>query len=207
MNNPVKSIYLFFMVWLMFTAVQAFATENYSKHRLSENNIQTFDFKDADLGDVLKVFSALTGKNVTGTPEVLKLKITLYLKSIPTLPALETLCKIYNLWYVEEQGIIRIMKMEEYARELILRRDEKTRIFNLKFASCLTVAEMISCIFGDRVEYEEPDDVESYGHVGTDDFPDIGETDSDSGSDNKRYGSNQRRCRRITEINKIIKIE
>ncbi|MCK4690686.1 MAG: hypothetical protein KAT20_02695, partial [Desulfuromonadales bacterium] len=94
---------------------------------------------------------------------------------------LETLCKNYNLWYTEESSVIRVMQVEEYGRELVLRRDEKTRVFNLKYASCLSLADAVSRIFGDKLKYDPPKDVQSYGHVGTDKFPSIGEEISISG--------------------------
>jgi general secretion pathway protein D len=137
--------------------------------------IGIFDFRDARLREVLQLFSEMTGKNVVATPEIQDLEISLYLQKVEPLKALEVLCKNYNLWFTDQEDIIRVMKVEEYGRELVLRRDERTKVFNLKYASCLTVAEMIANIFGERVRYAAPEDVQSYGHVGTDEFPTIGE--------------------------------
>ncbi|MFW5733748.1 MAG: type II secretion system protein GspD, partial [Oceanidesulfovibrio sp.] len=75
--------------------------------------------------------------------------------------------------------VVRVMKVEEYGRELILRRDEKTRVFNLKYASCLTVALTVASIFGERVKYVAPEEITSYGHVGTDSYPEVGEYPDD----------------------------
>ena len=153
----------------------------------SRNNtaIGIFDFRDAPLGDVLKVFTEMTKKNVVATPEILDLEVSLYLEAVDPLKALETLCKNYNLWYAVDGNIIRVMKVEEYGRELVLRRDEKTEIYPLKYASCLSVAEMIACVFGSRIQYNEPDAVESYGHVGTDELPEIGKEMEVDGADDK----------------------
>lgn len=143
--------------------------------------IVVFDFRDAPLVDVLKLFTEMTGNNVVATPEILDKKISLYLEDVDPLLALEVVCKNHNLWYTTEANVIRVMKVEEYGRELVLRRDERTQVFNLRYASCVTVAEAIANIFGKRVQYNEPNEVESYGHVGTDDFPDIGEEVAVSG--------------------------
>ena len=140
----------------------------------SNGPIGVFDFRRAPLGDVLKIFTEMTKKNVVATPEILDLKVSLYLEAVDPLKALETICKNYNLWYAVDGNIIRVMKVEEYGRELVLRRDEKTRVYPLKYASCLSVADMIASVFGSRIQYNAPETVESYGHVGTDELPDIG---------------------------------
>ncbi len=144
--------------------------------RLGERGrIAFFDFRGAPLVDVLKVFAQLTGKNVVPTPDVQDLPVTLYLEKVTPMMALETLCKNYNLWFTAEDNVVRVMKVEEYAREIVLRRDEKTGVFELKYASCLAVADAIASVLGKRIAYEEPEEVRSYGHVGTDELPDFDE--------------------------------
>ena len=165
----------------------------------SRNNtaIGIFDFRDAPLGDVLKVFTEMTKKNVVATPEILDLEVSLYLEAVDPLKALETLCKNYNLWYAVDGNIIRVMKVEEYGRELVLRRDEKTEIYPLKYASCLSVAEMIACVFGSRIQYNEPDAVESYGHVGTDELPEIGREMEVDGANDKDDEKTRKRKKNV----------
>lgn len=137
--------------------------------------IEIFHFEETPLRDVLRLISELTKKNVVATPTIQEIKISMYLRDVEPLLALEILCKNYNLWFTEQRNIIRVMKIEEYGRELTLRRDERTQVFNLKYASCFTVAEAIGNVFGTRVELLAPKEVESYGHVGTDRYPKIGE--------------------------------
>ncbi|MCK5305987.1 MAG: type II secretion system protein GspD [Candidatus Omnitrophica bacterium] len=132
-----------------------------------EEKISVFDFKETPIVDVSKVFTDLTGKNVVVSKDIMKLKITLFLKEVTPQDALKTMCKLYNLWFSEEDNVIRIMTVEEYGKELTVRRDEKTVVYNLKYASCLAVADLLDNLFGDRIEYVEPDEVKSYGHIGT----------------------------------------
>ena len=132
-----------------------------------EKKIGVFDFKETPMSDVLKVFTELTGQNVVATKGVMKFKVTLFLKDIDPKGALKTMCKLYNFWYSEEDNVIRIMTAEDYGKELTIRRDEKTFVYKLKYASCLAVADLLDSLFGNRIEYVEPGEIESYGHVGT----------------------------------------
>ncbi len=192
MNKIIKIIHFLLIVTVVFIGVRSSANAGINLDpKKNQSNIHVFDFKSAKLGDVLKIFTSLTGKNVTVTPEIVDLEVTLYLEKIKPMIALSTLCKNYNLWYVQESNVIRVMKVEEYARELILRRDEKTRVFNLRYAACNSVAEMISCVFGERIEYQAPKIVESYGHVGTDDLPKIGGGAKITGGSKSGSGKNK----------------
>ncbi|HUU68580.1 MAG TPA: hypothetical protein VM186_03590 [Planctomycetota bacterium] len=129
--------------------------------------IAVFDFKDTPMPDVLKVFTTLTGMNVVASSTVANLKITLFLKDVSPRAALSTMCKLYNLWFTEDENVIRVITAEEYGKELIIRRDEKTVVLTLKYASVLGVADTIAKLMGDSVVYEQPEEFASYGHVGT----------------------------------------
>lgn len=132
-----------------------------------EEKISILDFKETPICDVFKVFTDLTGKNIVAGKDIMKLKITLFLKGVSSQEALKTMCKLYNLWFSEEDSVIRIMTAQEYGKELTIRRDEKTVVYELKYASCLAVADLLDNLFGNRIEYVEPEEIESYGHVGT----------------------------------------
>jgi len=134
---------------------------------LDTERIGVFDFKETPMVDVLKVFTMLTGQNVVAGKSVMDMKITLFLKDVTPRVALSTMCKLYNLWYTQDENVIRIVTAEEYGKELVVRRDEKTLVFNLKYASALGVADMIAKLMGDAIVYEEPEEFASYGHVGT----------------------------------------
>jgi len=152
--------------------------------------IRVFNFIETPLSDVLRLLTEMTKTNIVATPAILMEPITLYLEDVTPMVALAVLCKNYNFWYAEEDGVVRVMRLEEYGRELMLRRDERTEIFELKYASCIGVAESIRNVYQDAIVFEAPTEMalKSYGHVGTDALPTIGskmeklETSSSSSS-------------------------
>ncbi|MFW5735490.1 MAG: hypothetical protein ACOCWR_10555, partial [Oceanidesulfovibrio sp.] len=58
--------------------------------------IDVFDFRNTPLRDVLQVLSQLTGRNVVATPEIQELPISIYLREVKPMLALEVLAKNYN---------------------------------------------------------------------------------------------------------------
>ncbi len=163
--------------------------------------VEVFQFDKTPLSEILRLISEMTGQNVVATPEIQSLPISIYLNNVTPILALEVICKTYNLWFSEQDNVIRVMRVEEYGRELTLRRDEQTRVYNLKYASCYTVGEVIKNVFGSRVRLTSPEQTESYGHVGTDVFPDIGtEPDVETDDDEVEEDDYETKQKGVTEL-------
>lgn len=143
------------------------AADRPAESLLDEKRIAVFDFKETPMVEVLKVFTVLTDCNVVASKGVMNLQITMFLKDVTPRVALSTMCKLYNLWFVENENVIRIITAEEYGKELIVRRDESAVVITLRYASALGVADMVAKLMKDCVVYEEPEEFASYGHVGT----------------------------------------
>ncbi len=136
--------------------------------------ISSFDFRQTPLSDVFKIFTLQTGKNVIAAPDIKDMPVTLYLENVRPMLALETLCKNHGLWYAEERNVIRVMKTSEFSKGLAFGREENLRHLPLKYASCLTIAEIVSAIYSDKITYSPPGTNESFNHIGTDQYPTIG---------------------------------
>lgn len=147
---------------------QALAQTKIPRVELSDQTlIKRLELKDAKLIDAARLISEMTGLNIVVTPSAGDKRVKLYLKDISPKESLKTMCKLNNLWFVEEDNAIRIMSAEDYGKELTIHRDEKTFVYKLKYASSLAVADLLANLYGTRVEYQEPEQFESYGHVGT----------------------------------------
>ncbi|MFI3270994.1 MAG: hypothetical protein R3Y11_02670 [Pseudomonadota bacterium] len=157
------------------SSLDILAKSSVFEEKSKDNVIEVFLFDKTPLSDILHMIAEMTGQNVVATPEIQSLPISLFLRNVTAFTALEVICKNYNLWFTEQNNIVSVMTIDEYGRELTLRRDEQTAVFNLKYASCITVAEAIANVFGTRVYVTSPEEVASFGHIGTDDYPSIGD--------------------------------
>ena len=207
------------LVFLM--SFQALAQMKTPQVELSDKaRIKRLELKDAKLIDAARLISEMTGLNIVVTPTAGEKRVKLYLKDISPKESLKTMCKLNNLWFVEEDNAIRIMSAEDYGKELTIHRDEKTFVYKLKYASSLSVADLLANLYGTRVEYQEPEQFESYGHVGTErtnlneagsvDLRDRSRTDDSRGSDRyrartTRYDETYAASRRAKEALEIEK--
>jgi general secretion pathway protein D len=160
----INRVLAFLLLFLIFS-VSAFA-EEMKVEKLEEEKVYVFDFKGASLSEVLKVFTDLTGKNVVAPENLKDLKITIFLKDVPPRACLEILCKLYSLWYKEDETHIRLMKVEDYGKDILVQYEGRYRIYSLKYASARAVADTVANLMPEQIEYTEPGEWDSYGHIG-----------------------------------------
>jgi len=94
----------------------------------------SMDFKDADLKDVLKVFSMQSGMNFMSSEAVQDRKITLYLDKVPVGKAMDKLFKANNLSYDLDQEA-NIFLVKDWGKPEI---ETVTQVFYLKYATVST---------------------------------------------------------------------
>jgi type IV pilus assembly protein PilQ len=90
----------------------------------------SMDFQDADLKDVLKVFSQQAGLNFIASEHVKQRKVTLYLDSVSVGDALNTILSANNLTYEQEKES-RIFVVKEWGRPDV---ETITKVFPLQYA-------------------------------------------------------------------------
>ncbi len=98
----------------------------------------SMDFQDANLKDILKIFSIQSGLNFIASDAVKDRKLTLYFEGVPIRDALDKIFKANNLAYeLDTKSNIFIVK-DLGAPEL----ETVTKVFYLKFASVSTSSLM-----------------------------------------------------------------
>ncbi len=122
-------------------------------------------FNGLPLWYALSYFSKKTGMNVVASENIKSTTVELVLQDVSPKTAIEVLCKKYDLWYEENADYIRLMKAEDFGKDITVDYGVKTRIFNLKYASAPQVADSIACVMGNRVEYNVPAQLKSYEHI------------------------------------------
>lgn len=94
----------------------------------------SMDFQDADLKDVLKIFSIQSGLNFVASEAVQDRKITLYFDRVPLKDAMDKLFRANNLTY-ELGKDSNIFMVKDWGKPSI---ETVTKIFTLKYATVST---------------------------------------------------------------------
>lgn len=139
--------FLVLLLVMMSTAVMA-------AKDVGQYQLENLEFKDADMVDAVRVISELSGANVVTTQQAAVRKVTVFLRQVTVEQAIDTLCKITGLWYRKDPktAVFRIMETEEYQQDIVVFRNDKTRVFTLRHHNVVSASRAIENLFGDRVE-------------------------------------------------------
>ncbi len=116
--------------------------------------VEELEFKDAVMQDSIRVISELTRINIVSTKEAGKRRVTLFVRNLTVREILDSMCRISGLWYRfnPESGVYLVMTAEEYQQDIVVYRNEMTRIFQMKYLNVGLVAKTIVNLFGSRVK-------------------------------------------------------
>jgi general secretion pathway protein D len=129
------------------------------------------EFRDAQISDVVRIIAEASGLNVVATNAAAEKRVTLFLHDVSPRQALEILSKVAGLWYRhdKETDVYRIMTTKECQKDLVVFREEKTRIFDLLYPNPIGVGSAIRDLYGMRVKYsvaQSGDILQSFGGFG-----------------------------------------
>ncbi len=116
--------------------------------------VEELEFKDAVMQDSIRVISELTRINIVSTKEAGKRRVTLFVRNLTVREILDSMCRVSGLWYRfnPESGVYLVMTAEEYQQDIVVYRNEMTRIFQMKYLNVGLVAKTIVNLFGSRVK-------------------------------------------------------
>ncbi|MDI6791514.1 MAG: type IV pilus secretin PilQ [bacterium] len=102
----------------------------------------SMDFREAEIGDVLRLISHKSGINIVAGKEVTD-KVTLRLEGVTWRQTLDMLTRAYGYTYVEEEGIIRVGKA-------LVKGKFTTRIFDFDYADAKEIADSIKPLLTEK---------------------------------------------------------
>ena len=130
-------------------------TKRSSKKRVAREEliIDKLEFTGANILDVARALADVSGLNFVATEKAAKKNVTVFLQNISVKHALETITKNSGLWYRKDKasGTYRIMSTDEYARDLIVYREDVTKVFKLLHPNPMLIATTIQDLYGRRV--------------------------------------------------------
>lgn len=120
----------------------------------AEFRIKKFEFRDAKVVDALRLVAELSGVNIVSTRDAGTRELTLFLQDVSVRDAIDTICKVSGLWYREDPATetFRVMTTDEYQKDIVVFREDITRVFTLRHQNVVSAAKTIENLFGDRVD-------------------------------------------------------
>lgn len=135
-------------------AVSASAQDKDSTIRRPKR-LQLIEFRDVKLRDALRLLAEQTDMNFAPSKNAAEVKVSLFLKDVDALEAVNVLCKAHNLWFQmdEKSKIARVHTAEEYQNDIQSFREDRIETFTLLYPNANDVARAIQELFGNRVQF------------------------------------------------------
>lgn len=120
---------------------------------MAPDRLGVVEFRGIPLREALRLFSLQTNLNVVASEAAGDKSVSVYLRDVAPLAALETITKTHGLFYRQDPttNIITIFTKDEFEGDLRSFRDERTRVFTLLYPNAYDAAQAIADIYGDRV--------------------------------------------------------
>ncbi|MEJ2745318.1 MAG: secretin N-terminal domain-containing protein, partial [bacterium] len=112
----------------------------------------TFDFKDADIVNILRIFSTRYGLNIVAGPEV-KGKVTIRLMDVPWETALKLILESNDYSYIKQNNVIRVISRDQLDKEPL-----ETQVFPLSYARATEVINSVTHLLTPGRGQIKPDD-------------------------------------------------
>ena len=130
-----------------------------------QTNVERLGLKEVPLIQLAALLSEMSGYNIVVTRDAADTKVSLYVQNLPLRQALESVCRLNGLWYREDSRIITLMTTEEYGKEMVVRRNEKSRAYWLRYTNANDMAKILQAVMGSQVVFNDIGKEEVYGHV------------------------------------------
>lgn len=114
------------------------------------NLVRHLEAESVALGELIKLISDRTGVNISSSDAAAGKSVSIFLRNITVAAAVEEICRTAGLWFRGDGEIIRIMTMEEYAKNLASFREESMESFTLLYPNVVEVAGVIYGLYPDR---------------------------------------------------------
>lgn len=111
---------------------------------VTENDTISLDFKDAEIGSVLRVLSMKSNVNIVTGPEVKGL-VTVRLDNVPWEKALDVILRTYNYVYEREGNIIRVTTRDQMKLEPV-----ETKTFIMNYSKAKEIQASITDMLSER---------------------------------------------------------
>ncbi|MBL4612380.1 MAG: DUF3438 family protein [Emcibacter sp.] len=125
--------------------------------------LESLEFKDAKVLDAIRILSELSNVNIIATKEAAERTVSLYVTKTTVKNAIDGLCRVSGLWYRYNQksSSYLIMTADQYKDDIVIYREDLTKVFTLRHQNVETTALIIEAIFGNnRVELNLETDAE-----------------------------------------------
>lgn len=145
-----------------------------------EQKIGTLKLRGVTVRTLAELMTEAYDYNVVASRSVAEQTLDINLRNISLRTAIESICRLNDLWYREGDGIVTLMTREEYVQDVQVRQTPQTRAFFVRYTNAADMAKVIQASMGKEVYLAAIEDEQVYGHIDPEEDLDVGSGDYDA---------------------------
>jgi type II secretory pathway component GspD/PulD (secretin) len=139
-----------------------------------QEELRSLVLRDVSIRVLAELLTEACGYNVVVTNTIADHSVNVYLKELTLRTALESICRLNDLWYREGHGIITLMTRDEYLQDIEIRQSDQTRAFFIRYTNAADMAKVIQAAMGEQVHLAVVEDEKIYGHIDPEEEAEVG---------------------------------
>ena len=195
-----KIIKITLLMWIALTVFSGSALAS------KKDLIGDVEFRDINVQDAVRILSELSGKNVIVTKDASDINFSLYIRNASLTDAIDSMCRVTGLWYRKDAqtNVYIVMSAEQFKEDVLVYRNESTKVFTLKHQNVVSAANAIEALFGDRVLLQAPkNDDGSYQFDGDMNDSSTTSTNSNNNTNNQNNYTNSNANNRNSKASEL----
>ncbi len=130
-----------------------------------DKKVKALSLRQVPVKLIAEILTDIFEYNVVVSKGAAEINIDVFMQDLTLRQAIESIARLNGMWFREDENIITLMTLDEYASEMVVRRNEKSRAFNLRYTNASDIAKIISAVMGSQVQYADIGEEQTYGHV------------------------------------------
>lgn len=127
-----------------------------------KGRIENLLLKNLELHKVARLLSEGSGRTIIVSSKAADKKVTVFLEDVSVIDAIKSICRAYQLWFVENEdsGIIEVTTLDEYRKTADIYAEEVLEVVPILYPQVEKIGDVIKDIFQDRVVWVTPLDAD-----------------------------------------------
>ncbi len=118
----------------------------------------TVDLRQVTVSSALRLIAEASGTNLVATQQAADRELSMYMADTTAGAVLDALSRATGLWYRwrPQSKSYLVMTAEEFQRDVVVFREERTEVLQLRQYNVVAAAAALRGLFGDRVKLQAP---------------------------------------------------
>ncbi|THB70587.1 MAG: hypothetical protein D6B28_08970, partial [Gammaproteobacteria bacterium] len=121
---------------------QKISEADFQEYSGLDKTVKSLSLRNVPVKLIAEILTDIFEYNVVASKGAADIYIDVFMQELSLRQAIESIARLNGMWFREDENIITLMTLDEYASEMVVRRNEKSRAFNLRYTNASDIARI-----------------------------------------------------------------